>query len=93
MARRVDFLNRANNRYQPGTNVGGSPANQPVEGDRDTELFLMPGIEFFLIYPATFKIKSKAGVMESFQCPRKAEEYLKLLLRGPPRAEDGDVDN
>lgn len=51
------------------------------------------GIEFFLIYPATLKIKSRAGAMETFQCPRKAEEYLKLLLRGRPGAEDGDAAN
>lgn len=51
------------------------------------------GIEFFLIYPATLKIKSKAGAMETFQCPRKAEEYLRSLQRGHPEAEDGDADN
>lgn len=51
------------------------------------------GIEFFLIYPATLKIKSKDGAMETFQCPKRAEEYLTSLLRGHTGAEDGDADN
>lgn len=50
------------------------------------------GIEFFLIYPATLKIKSKAGAVEAFQSPSKAEEYITSLLRGSPGAGCDDTD-
>lgn len=51
------------------------------------------GIEFFLIYPATLKIKSKAGAVETFQSPRKAEEYIASSLRGSTGAESVDTGN
>lgn len=50
------------------------------------------GIEFFLMYPATLKIKSKAGAVEVFQSTSKAEEYITLLLRGSPGTGCDDTD-
>lgn len=37
------------------------------------------GVEFFLLYPATLKVKA-AGRMEIFQSPEKAEDFITSLL-------------
>ncbi|CAB1433074.1 unnamed protein product, partial [Pleuronectes platessa] len=47
------------------------------------------GIEFFLIYPATLRIKSKSGVWEACRSPRAAEDFITSLLRGSQGVEGG----